>query len=186
MRLPGQIIWPARALLAGGAFPWLLLPPQRRHFIGLIIGGIVLLVLGFGLGCRRGPQTEAKIHADRFKDKYFVRCLTYNMEGDHLLISDDRSPRIITVDPWLEVIFAGADGQRTVQEFVEQLGREYPGGAPASLTEQTYRLVAKMEAEGLIRFTDTKTQLSYYLSMPSSQQDRQRALAEMKKDGFIK
>src|SRR2546430_12374090 len=41
---------------------------------------------------------------------------------------------------------------------------------------QTYQLLAKMETEGLIRFTDKKTELPYYLSIPSSEQDKERAL----------
>ena len=108
------------------------------------------------------------------------------MVDGHVLVTDNRSPRVITLDPWLEVIFAAADGQRTAQQFIAQLEAQYPKGAPAALAPQTYQLLAKMEAEGLIRFTDQKTELPYYLSMPSSEQDKQRALTEMKKDGFIK
>ena len=108
------------------------------------------------------------------------------MADGHVLVTDNRSPRVITLDPWLEVIFAAADGQRTAQQFITQLETQYPSGTPASLGAQTYQLLAKMEAEGLIRFTDKQTQLPYYLSTPSSQQDKQRALEEMRKDGFIK
>jgi hypothetical protein len=85
----------------------------------------------------------------------------------------------------LEVVFAAADGQRTAAEFIEQLKAQYPGGAPAGLAEQTYGFLVKMEAEGIIRLTNEKTKLPYYLSMPFSELDKERATEEMKKDGFI-
>jgi len=51
--------------------------------------------------------------------------------------------------------------------------------------ERFYLKMVEMEAEGLIRFTNQQTQLPYYLSMPSSEQDKQRALTDMRRDGFI-
>ena len=74
----------------------------------------------------------------------------------------------------------------TAQQFVEKLKTQYEGGAPVGLEEQTLQLMEKLLAEGLIRLTDQPTQLPYYLSMPVAQQDKERALAEMKKDGYIK
>jgi len=123
--------------------------------------------------------------ASKFKDRYFVRCLTYDMMDGHVLLHDNKSPRVITLDPWLEVIYAAADGQRTASEFIAQLKESYPDGAPAGLEQQTYRLLAKMEYAGLIRLSEQKVRLPYYLSMPNSEQDRERALAEMKRDGLI-
>jgi len=120
------------------------------------------------------------------KNNYFVRCACYEMMGEHIVVVDPKSPRVITLDPWLEVIFAAADGQRTLEQFIEKLKTQYAGGAPVGLEEQTLQLMQKLLAEGLIRLTDLPTQLPYYLSMPVAQQDKERALVEMKKDGYIK
>lgn len=110
----------------------------------------------------------------------------FDTTDGHIVVIDPQSPRVVTLDPWLEVIFAAADGQHTTHEFIEKIKTQYSDGPPAKLEEQTVQLIDKLQAEGLIRFTDQKTQLPYYLSMPIAQQDKERALAEMKKDGYIK
>ncbi len=159
---------------------WFLVPAQRRNLSGLLLGVAAIVGVFVWSGCQQRNQTT------KYRDRYFVRSLPYDMVDGHVLVTDTRSPRVITLDPWLEVIYAAADGQRTVQQFIAQLEAQYPNGAPSSLAAQTCQLLAKMEAEGLIRFTDQQTQLPYYLSIPGSQQDKQRALAEMRKDGIIK
>jgi Coenzyme PQQ synthesis protein D (PqqD) len=153
-----------------------------RHHCASIATLVALVALFATLGCER----RSKSKTEHMKDNYFVRCARYEMTGEHVMVVDPKSPRVITLDPWLEVIFAAADGQRTTQQFIEKLKTQYPGGAPAGLEEQTLQLMEKLLAEGLIRLTDQPTQLPYYLSMPVAQQDKERALAEMKKDGYIK
>jgi hypothetical protein len=86
--------------------------------------------------------------------------------GEHIVIVDPKSPRVITLDPWLEVIFAAADGQRTTQQFIDELKTQYAGGVPAGLEVQTIQLMGKLLAEDLIRLTDQPTHLPYYLSIP--------------------
>jgi Coenzyme PQQ synthesis protein D (PqqD) len=153
-----------------------------RCYCASIATLVALVALFATLGCER--RSEGK--TDYMKNNYFVRCARYEMMGEHAVAVDPKSPRVITLDPWLEVIFAAADGQRTAQQFIEKLKTQYPDGAPAGLEEQTLQLMQKLVAEGLIRLTDQPTQLPYYLSMPVAQQDKERALAEMKKDGYIK
>lgn len=177
-----QMIW-SLIMRTSGTAVRVSLPPERQNLAGWALAATVSLVIIFGSSCHR---TEKPLTAPQFKDQYFARCLTYDMVGDRLLVTDNKSPRIITLDPWLEVVYAAADGQRTSSEFITKLKQQYPGGAPAGLEEQTWQFLAKMEAEGLIRFSGQKVQLPYYLTIPSSQQDKQKALAEMKKDGFIK
>jgi hypothetical protein len=178
-----QYIWLVLLIGAGAVIAWFVMPPQRRNMPGLLLGCAALVAILVFSGCRR---SERAIQPDKYKARYFARCLRYDMTDGQTLVTDNRSPRVITLDPWLEVIFAAADGQRTAQQFVTDLAAQYPGGAPSALDAQTYQLLAKMEAEGLIRFSDQPIKLPYYLSMPSSQQDKDRALSEMKKDGYIK
>jgi hypothetical protein len=175
-----QYVWLSLLMAAGCVMAWFLMPPQRRNVPGLLLACAAIVVILVASGCRRTVQT------DKYRDRYFVRCLRYDMTDGHMLVMDNRSPRVITLDPSLELIFSAADGQRTAQQFIHELEAAFPGGARPSVARQTYQLLAKMEGEGLIRFTDQQTQLPYYLSMPSSQQDKQRALTEMRKDGFIK
>ena len=178
-----QYVWLILLMGAGAVIAWFVMPPQRRNVPGLLLACVALVAILVFSGCRRGEHT---VQPDKYKNRYFSRCLRYDTMDGHTLVTDNRSPRVITLDPWLEVIFAAADGHRTAQQLVSELAAQYPGGVPSALEAQTYQLLAKMEAEGLIRFSDQPVQLPYYLSMPSSQQDKDRAVAEMKKDGYIK
>jgi hypothetical protein len=119
------------------------------------------------------------------KAKYFIRCMRFESMDEHIVLIDPKSPRVVTLDPWLEVIYAAADGQSTIQEFIERLKTQYSGGAPTGLEQQTIALISKMEAEGVIRLVQQPTQLPYYLSIPVAKQDKERALTEMKKDGYV-
>ncbi len=141
-----------------------------------------LVALFATLGCER----RSGVKSEQMKNNYFVRCTRYEMMGEHIVVIDPKSPRVITLDPWLEVIFAAADGQRTAQQFIDKLKAQYAGGAPVGLEEQTLQLMEKLLAEGVIRIADQPTQLPYYLSMPVAQQDKEKALLEMKKDGYVK
>ena len=42
--------------------------------------------------------------------KYFIRAATYDLVDDRLVITDPNRPRVLTVDPWGEVVFAAASG----------------------------------------------------------------------------
>jgi len=175
-----QYVWVSVLMLAGGVLAWWTMPSQRRNIPGLLLGCIaVVAILAFS-GRRRPVQI------DKYQDRYFSRCLTYDLTNGQPVVIDNKSPRIITLDPSLVLIFGAADGQRTARQFVAELEACFPGRPPASIAPETYALMAKMEAQGLIRFTDRPAQLAYYLSMPKSHQDKERALAEMKADGFIK
>jgi hypothetical protein len=167
-------------LLAGGILVWWTMPSYRRSIPGLLLGCVaVVAILAFS-----GSRHLARV--DKYQDRYFCRCLTYDLANGQTVVIDNKSPRIITLDPSLVLIFGAADGQRTARQFIAELEACFPGGPPASIAPETHTLMAKMEAQGLIRFTDRPTQLPYYLSMPKSNQDKARALAEMKADGFIK
>lgn len=155
--------------------------PFCHRCFGIITLAALVTILAV-VGCERRSGFETQ----HMKASYFVRCARFEMTDGHVTVIDPKSPRVVTLDPWLEVIYGAADGQRTMQQFIEHLKTQYSGGAPAGLEEQTLQLVGKLQAEGLIRLTDHKTQLPYYLSMPIAEQDKEKALAEMKKDGYIK
>ncbi len=47
-------------------------------------------------------------------NKYVARCATYDISGKMMIVIDPKSPRVITMDPWPELIFKYADGEHTV------------------------------------------------------------------------
>lgn len=178
-RLKDQV-WLLLLVAAGGVIAWLLIPSRRRNPLGFVLGCLACIAVLVWSGCRRTNQ------AYRYKDRYFARRLTWDLIDGQVVVIDNRSPRVLTLDPSFVLIFGAADGRRTGEQFVRELEAAYPSGAPSWLAKQIYQAMARMEAEGLIRFEDRPIQLPYYLSMPVSQQDKDRALGEMKKDGYIK
>lgn len=132
------------------------------------------------LGCNR-KQKETEL-----QKQYFARCARYDVVGEHVVAVDPHNPRVITMDSWFEIIFAAADGQHTVGDYITQVSSEYPGGAPQGLTKQISEFVEKMVAEGLIRLSPIPVDLPYYLALPVSKQDPEKAKELMIRDGVIK
>lgn len=104
--------------------------------------------------------------------------------ADVLVLAGDIDRGLRAMDEWPQLVFVSADGEHTVGEFVSALGKQYAGGAPAGLANQTKQIVADLSARGYIIVLDAKRRLPYYLSIPVEQQDRDKAKALMEADGF--
>jgi len=140
---------------------------------------LILLLMSVG-GC---GHDERKSKLD---NQYFVRCARYDIVEDAIVAYDFNSPRVITLNPWFEVIFMAAYGQRTVGEFIVEISSEYTEGAPKGLATEIVGYVEEMIEEGLIRISDTTVDLPYYLASPVSEQDPDKAKKFMITDGIIK
>lgn len=101
------------------------------------------------------------------------------------IVTDRYEPRIVTLDPWLEVVFAAATGQQTVKQFIDQLRSQYPNGAPPELDKQTKDFIVKLHEQGIIQLMDKPKPLPYYLNGPKSELDMDKATSLMQADGFI-
>ena len=120
---------------------------------------------------------------------YFSRCATWYLMEGRLTVNDSsspRAPRVITMEPWHEVVFGAADGEHTVDEFVEQLGRHYEGGVPAGLRSQVVEIIATLVGEGIMRTHATPKPLPIYLAEDYFAQPPEVRKAQMQADGFIK
>jgi len=172
---------------------------SNRVMTGLFLH---LIAASFAVGCGQQPSNEMPTAAPDIEEvsnvagddanvsaigrRYFIRDAAYDLIGGRVVVTDRHRPRVVTLDPWLEVIFAAADGQRTVDQFVTELEAGYADGAPDGLAAQTARFVQSLENDGLIKMIDESMKLPYYLSNPKSELDMDRATELMKKDGFIK
>lgn len=68
------------------------------------------------------------------KDAYFVRTASWYPMGNGLItVLDPHQPRMLTMDPWPQIVFLEADGQKTVAEFIDHMARKYTGAIPAAL-----------------------------------------------------
>ncbi|WP_309385354.1 hypothetical protein [Cerasicoccus frondis] len=83
------------------------------------------------------------------------------MSEKQIAVNDSRSskaPRVITMEPWHQLIFLAADGQHEIQEFIDHMANEYDP-IPDGLAEQILSLIGVLEGEGILEVSDEKVQL---------------------------
>lgn len=131
-------------------------------------------------GCAQKPTPAI------LPEKYFIRAATYDVVDGALVITDPNRPRIVTVDPFPEIIFAAATGERTVGEFVDQLREQWGPEAPQNLSSQVEDQLRRLVDEGLVQVIDAPRKLTAYLARPTSEQDPDEMRRQMLADGFIR
>ena len=115
---------------------------------------------------------------------YFSRAARFDWMSEQVVAIDPNAPRIITMDPWPELVFQMADGQHTVDQLRAYLSAEYEKGAPSGLNEQVISIVRELERERLIRLHGAPVALPFYLEKPVAEQDTVEARKAMERDGF--
>ncbi len=124
-----------------------------------------------------------------FKDKYFVRLAQWDwLNTDMIQVTDNHAPRMITMDPWPQLIYLEADGQKTVSEFVYNMASKYSMSQtiPKDLDSTIIKSLNSLINDRLIKLSDEKSKLPYYLDLPKSKQDLNQARKSMIDDGLIK
>jgi hypothetical protein len=121
-------------------------------------------------------------------DRYFSRAATWNRMHQRLVVHDSfstKAPRMITMEPWHEVAFMGADGEHTVAEFVRHMGSQYEGGMPRGLREQIHRIISELAREGILCIHEQPKPLPPYFAEEYSRQPPDVRKAQMEADGLI-
>ncbi len=121
-----------------------------------------------------------------YNEKFLSRCARFDMMDNQVVIIDPGAPRLVTLDPWPELVFMAADGQNRVKDLADHLGKKYEDGPPKGLEKQVNQIVHNLLREGLVKLSDVPIELPYYLSIPRSEQDPDKAKKLMEDDGFIK
>ncbi|MFC1602283.1 hypothetical protein ACFL3U_01815 [Pseudomonadota bacterium] len=120
------------------------------------------------------------------KDQYFFRAVIYAIQKDKVLLVDMKNPKASTpLDPWLGRVVGLADGQHTVQELIDFLASQYPGGAPENLADTVESVIKRLKETHVIHLSDEPVELPYYLATPANEQDPEKAKELIEKDGFI-
>lgn len=99
---------------------------------------------------------------------FMSRTARYRVFETGIVVIDPNSPRVITMDPWPQLIFLSADGAHTVAQFVDHLSAQYEGGAPAGLTNQIHDIVSKLERDGLLHLHAEPMPLPSMFQEPSA------------------
>lgn len=82
---------------------------------------------------------------------YFSRCTTWHWVDEKILVIDPNAPRVITMEPWAEIVFVAAQGETTVGNFVSNLENQFEGDAPAGLRSQTHEIIGALVHKGVVR-----------------------------------
>lgn len=104
------------------------------------------------------------------KGKYFIRLAPWDWLNQEMIhVFDLNSPRVITMDPWLQVVYLHADGQKTIQEFVFEIASTYKETVPDGLDKCILEVVESLLNDRLIELMDNKRDLPEHLKKPRSQ-----------------
>jgi hypothetical protein len=82
------------------------------------------------------------------------------------------------------LVFGLADGERTVRDVIRDVTKQMPPGIGSDPTIDVVDAIRSLSRQGFVALTERKAPLPYYLAVPTSEQDVQRAHAEMARDGF--
>lgn len=133
------------------------------------------------------PFNELK--NSEIKGLYFVRLARWDwLNQDMIHVVDNNAPRMITMDPWPQLIYLEADGQKTVSEFVYDMASKYgkKQPIPEQLDSTIIQMINSLLDDKLIELSTESRKLPYYIDLPQSKQDLNKANKLMKEDGFIK
>lgn len=116
----------------------------------------------FGLFKSNGKKLPEfkKLNESEIKDKYFYRIASWNwLNEDSISVLDPKSPRMITMDAWPQLVFLEANGQKTIEEFILHMAKQYKK-IPNELDEVILHQINQLFKEGLINLNDEKAKLN--------------------------
>jgi hypothetical protein len=119
---------------------------------------------------------------------YFSRAATWHLMDGHIVAHDSfspKAPRVITMEPWPEVVFSMADGQHTVGEFIQHMSAQYPDRIPAGLPEQIHQIIRDLVEEGILSLHQAKKPLPAYFAEEISKVPPEVRKALMEEDGLL-
>lgn len=150
---------------------------------------LALLWVGFALALvilqiRRRSESSQRTQDD-LSDLFFARAVTWDRTDEQLVLFDRHHPRVITLGQWQEAVFAAADGETTVGQFIKTLAESYESEPPEGLAAQVTQVVAELQRESLVTLSKTPVRLPDYLLRPKSEQDPETYRRQMIEDEFI-
>ena len=87
------------------------------------------------------------------------------------------------LDDWMGIVVSLADGSHTIEELVSYLKKHYPM-PPENLEKTLHSVLERLEGGEIVRLTDEKVELPYYLASPIEELDIEKAKKLMNEDGY--
>ena len=115
---------------------------------------------------------------------YFYRCAVFTRKDNIIALADIYQPnKTSELEKWFGVVISLADGQHTLQELVDYMIKQYDQ-PPANFEETLDSVIERLVDGKLIKLSEKKIQLPYYLANPIEQLDIEKAKQLMEKDGY--
>jgi len=119
---------------------------------------------------KRYPAFEALKKFDN-KDSYFIRVAEWDwLNKEAIVVTDPYGPRLITMDPWPQLVFIAANGQMTVSEYVYYMANKYTSEIPENVDRTIIDEITKLMGYRIIVFVDEKQRPEKRFEMPRSYQ----------------
>ncbi len=116
--------------------------------------------------------------------QYFYRCAAFTRKNNTVALADINQPdHTSELEEWFGVVISLADGQHTLQELIDYMAKQY-ATAPVNLDETLDSVIERLLEGNLIKLSQEKVQLPYYLANPIEQLDIKKAKQLMEKDGY--
>lgn len=114
---------------------------------------------------RKLPEFK-KLKESEIKDQYFYRTASWDwLNEDSIRVLDPKSPRIITMDAWPQLVFLEANGQKTIEDLVLHMAKQYKK-IPNELDEVLLHQIDQLIKEGLIALNGEKVKLNENFAGP--------------------
>jgi len=105
------------------------------------------------------------------KDKYFARTEKWDwLTKEMIHVFDSKSPRVITMDPWPQIVYLDAIGDKTVKEYIHDFSKKYrKNQIPEELADTILDMLSGLvKEEKIIELSDIPITLDESLKNPMS------------------
>ena len=120
---------------------------------------------------KKYPSFEALKQYDK-QYGYFIRTAQWDwLDKENIFVIDRSNPRVLTLDPWHQIIFIAADGQRTVTDYILYVAEKYTGEIPGMLDATIINELNTLQEYGIITFVETKQRPELKYDLPTNRKD---------------
>ncbi len=119
------------------------------------------------------------------KNQYFYRCSVFTRKDNQIALADVYNPANITVlEEWLGIGLSLADGQHTLQEFIDYMKDRYDT-PPENLEDTLHSVIERLIDGKMLGLSDKPVELPYYLASPMEELDLEKAKQLIQQDGYV-
>ena len=117
---------------------------------------------------KKYPPFPALAEFDK-KDLYFIRTAEWDFLSNQVIyVNDPCGPRVLTLDPWPQLVFIGANGVLTVSEYVHYMADKYDSAIPDALDKTIIHELNTLLNYKIIAFSAIKQRPRRGYDMPLS------------------